>query len=109
MDKARFPLSLPGSWAILLGSLIRTGQDVSSVDPMQRIDQYQRPVLIIVGGRDIDIGSDDGEELRAAAEASGADAQLEVCPDAGHSASVTACNSRYREWVLGFLARSLAP
>ena len=56
LDAAGYPLSLPGSWAILLGSLLRTGQDISSVDPMQTIGSYARPLLIIVGGGDDSIG-----------------------------------------------------
>jgi fermentation-respiration switch protein FrsA (DUF1100 family) len=109
LDKAGYPLSLPGSWAILLGSLIRTGQDVSSVDPVQLIGRFGRPVLIVVGGKDIDIGPEDGQELLAAAEAGSSTATLEVCPDATHGRPVSTCNGTYGEWVLGFLARSLAP
>jgi fermentation-respiration switch protein FrsA (DUF1100 family) len=107
MDAAGYPLSLPGSWAILLGSLLRTGQDISSVDPMQTIGGYARPLLIIVGGRDDRIGDNDGQALLGAAESGGSTARLEVCADAGHGEPVTVCASDYSDWVLGFLARSL--
>ncbi|HET7521099.1 MAG TPA: alpha/beta fold hydrolase, partial [Candidatus Limnocylindria bacterium] len=33
LDRQHYPLSLPGAWAILLGGLLRTGQDMSAVDP----------------------------------------------------------------------------
>lgn len=105
-----FPLSLPGSWSILLGSLIRTGQDISAADPVQRLAHYgSRPLLIIEGGQDDLIGSTDPDDLLAAAEDAGADAQLEICLPAGHGQSLEACAGEYRDWVLGFLSRSLAP
>ena len=106
---AGYPLSLPGSWSILLGSLLRTGQDLSSVDAIQTIRVYRRPILIIVGGQDDQIGGDDGQALLNAAEAGGSSAELRVCPGAGHGGPVGVCESDYREWVLGFLERSLAP
>jgi pimeloyl-ACP methyl ester carboxylesterase len=109
LEAEGYPLSLPGAWSILLGSLIRTGQDVSAVDPIQRIGLYDRPVLIIVGGQDEDIGDHDGQDLMAAAEDGGTPAELEVCADAGHGRPIDICSADYREWVLGFLARSLAP
>ena len=51
LDANGYPLSLPGSWSALLGSLIRTGEDISAVDPVQRVAHYaNRPLLIIEGG-----------------------------------------------------------
>ena len=105
-----YPLALPGSWATLLGSLIRTGQDISAVDPVQGVTRYgSRPLLIIEGGQDDLIGADDGDDLLATAEDNGVDAELEVCPPAGHGEAIEACAGEYRDWVLGFLSRSLAP
>ena len=110
LDADGYPLPLPGSWSVLLGSLIRTGQDISAADPVQRVAAYDsRPLLIIEGGQDELIGSTDADELLAAAEGAGADAQLEICLPAGHGASLEACAGEYRDWVLGFLSRSLAP
>lgn len=109
LEKEGSPLSLPGSWSILLGSLLRTGQDISAIDPVQQIPLFHRPVLIIVGGQDDSIGANDGEELLAAAEAGNTPAELEVCEAARHDESVELCGDEYRDWVLGFLARSLAP
>jgi len=109
LERAGYPLALPGAWSILLGGLIRTGQDMSAVDPVQIIERFEgRPVLIIVGGLDDSIGSSDAEELRAAAEAGGADVELQTCADAGHGGAIGACAAEYREWVLGFLRQSFA-
>lgn len=110
LDRSSYPLSMPGSWAILLGALIRTGEDVSAVDPVQTVEHLdERPLLLIHAGRDSSIGPDDAEALLAAAEAAGSPAELEVCADAGHSQSYETCPEDYAGWVLGFFERSLAP
>ena len=81
-----YPLSMPGSWAILLGALIRTGEDVSAVDPVQTVERLDdRPILLIHAGRDTSIGPDDAQTMLAAAEAAGSPAELNVCADARHS------------------------
>ena len=85
-------------------------EDISAADPVQRVAHYgSRPLLIIEGGQDDLIGSTDPDDLLAAAEDAGADAQLEICLPAGHGQSLEACAGEYRDWVLGFLSRSLAP
>ena len=104
-----YPLSLPGAWSVLLGSLLRTGQDMSAIDPVQRIGLFDRPVMIIVGSEDDAIGEDDGQALLDAAVAGDTPAELQICPGAGHGGPVQTCGDDYRDWVLGFLARSLAP
>jgi pimeloyl-ACP methyl ester carboxylesterase len=110
LDSEGYPLALPGSWAILLGSLLRTGEDISAVDPVPRVARYgSRPLLIIEGGRDDLIGPSDADDLLAAAREAGVDARLETCRRAKHAESVEACAGEYRDWVLGFLSRSLAP
>jgi pimeloyl-ACP methyl ester carboxylesterase len=110
LERQGYPLALPGAWSILLGALIRTGQDVSSVDPLQRITLYDRPVLIIVGGQDDAIGPTDGQDLLAAAREGGNDtADLRVCDEAAHGEPIQVCRGAYIDWVLGFLERSLAP
>jgi pimeloyl-ACP methyl ester carboxylesterase len=109
LDRAGYPLSLPAAWSVLLASLIRTGQDISAADPVQRIGSFREPVLIIVGGQDDAIGPTDGQDLLASAREGSEDAELRVCEAAGHGQPLDACPDDYREWVLGFLARSLAP
>lgn len=109
LDVAGYPLSLPGSWAILLGALLRTGEDATSVDPVQAIARLDgRPVLLIYGGADDSIGPNDAEELRAAAADAGSDVELHVCEAAGHDRSFEACAEAWPGWVLGFLERALA-
>jgi pimeloyl-ACP methyl ester carboxylesterase len=109
MQLQGYPLSLPGAWAILLGGLIRTGQDMSAIDPVQLVGRFDRPLLIIVGGADAHIGPHDGQDLLAAAKAgSSPDAELKVCRGADHAEPIERCRADYRDWVLGFLDRALA-
>jgi pimeloyl-ACP methyl ester carboxylesterase len=108
LDVAGYPLSMPASWAILLGSLLRTGEDASSVDPIQAVARLEeRPVLLLYGGLDDSIGPTDAEDMRDAAAEAGTDVELHVCPAAGHDGSSGACVQEYAGWVLGFLARVL--
>lgn len=110
LDVAGYPLSMPGSWAILLGSLFRTGVDASSVDPVLSISRLEeRPVLLVYGGADDSIGPTDAEDMETAAAEAGSDVQLYVCAAAGHDRSLEACAEDYPGWVLGFLERVLAP
>ena len=109
LERAGYPLALPGSWAILLGSLMRTGEDVSSADPIQTIERLDdRPVLVIHGGADTSIGADDADELAAAATAAGSPVEIYICRDAPHAQSDEVCAEDYAGWVLGFLQRVLA-
>jgi uncharacterized protein len=109
LERAGYPLSLPGAWSIMLGGLIRTGQDMSAVDPVQVIEGYgARPLLVIVGGHDDEIGPADADELVQAAEAGGASVELQTCADAGHAEAIRTCAAEYRDWVLGFLRQSFA-
>ncbi len=59
LERSGYPLALPGSWAILLGSLIRTGEDVSAADPIRAVERLdERPLLIIDAGADDSIGAE---------------------------------------------------
>ncbi len=110
LDIAGYPLSLPGSWAILLGALLRTGEDVSAADPVASASRLDgQPVLFITGDADDSIGPTDAEDLLAAAVAAGSPAELRRCAAAGHGGSPTACAEDYPGWVLGFLERVLPP
>jgi uncharacterized protein len=110
LDQGGYPLSLPGSWAVLLGTLMRTGEDVSAADPIQAVERLDgRPLLLINGGLDDSIGPNDAADMLAAAGEAGVPAELEVCSSARHAASVEACPEDYAGWVLGFLDRVLAP
>ena len=105
-----FPLALPGAWSILLGGLLRTGEDMSSADPVQAIARYgARPLLIVAGGHDDLVGPNDPADMLAAARSAGASVELETCPAAEHGRSIEACPTEYAGWVLGFLDRSFHP
>jgi pimeloyl-ACP methyl ester carboxylesterase len=108
LESRGFPLALPGAWSILLGGLLRTGEDLSLADPVEAMSHIGgRPVLIVAGGEDHAIGRSDAAELMAAARQDGAKVELQTCPGAGHGGSVETCSSAYAGWVLGFLERSL--
>ena len=110
LEQSGYPLAVPGAWATLLGTLIRTGEDVSSADPILAITRlHERPILVISAGQDDSIGPNDAEDLRAAAEEAGSPAELEICESAAHGKSPEACQEQYTAWVLGFLERALAP
>jgi pimeloyl-ACP methyl ester carboxylesterase len=110
IERAGYPLAMPASWAVLLGTLIRTGEDVSSADPRQAVERLDdRPLLLVYGGADDSIGSADGDELLAVASAAGSPTELHVCAPAGHAQSDSTCPEEYAGWVLGFLGRVFAP
>ncbi|MGZ8562952.1 MAG: alpha/beta fold hydrolase [Candidatus Limnocylindria bacterium] len=109
LDRDGYPLSLPGAWSILLGGLLRTGEDMSSADPVQAIARYrERPVLIITGGSDRAIGPSDAADLLAASREVGGSAELDTCTAAAHAQSITTCSSEYAGWLRTFLGRILS-
>lgn len=80
LDTAGYPFSVAGAWAVLLGGLIRTGQDMSAVDPVQAIARLgRRPVLVLSGGADRSVGRSDAQGILDAAHVAGIDAQLQRC------------------------------
>jgi pimeloyl-ACP methyl ester carboxylesterase len=108
LESRSFPLALPGAWSILLGGLLRTGEDLSVADPVQAIEHIgERPVLIVAAGDDEAVGPTDAAELMTAGQGEGARVELKTCPGAKHGGSVETCSSEYAGWVLGFLERSL--
>jgi uncharacterized protein len=108
LERAGYPLSVPASWAVLFGGLVRTGHDLSAVDPARAIARVgDTPVLVVHGGADGTMSPRDADELRGAAEAAGVPVELRICPEAGHAAVLSTCPHDYRSWVLGFLERAL--
>lgn len=108
LDRDGYPLSLPGAWATLLGGLLRTGEDMSSADPVQAIARYgDRPVLIVAAGKDRAIGPNDSADLLATAREGGGSAELDTCTAAAHGQAIATCSSEYAGWVRDFLARTL--
>lgn len=105
---AGYPLELPGSWAILMGGLVRTGQDMSAADPVQAVERLgERPLLVIEAQQDASVPPGDAEDIVAAAQAADVEATLETCGAAAHGATAEACPGDYAGWVLGFLAQAL--
>jgi pimeloyl-ACP methyl ester carboxylesterase len=108
LERSGYPLAMPGSWAVLLGTLMRTGADVSGADPIQAIERLDgRPVLLVYGALDDTIDGDDATAMRDAAVESGSPAELVMCDAAGHAASPGTCPEAYAAAVLGFLERAL--
>ena len=108
LESRGLPLALPGAWSILLGGLLRTGEDLSLADPVQAMEQIgDRPVLIVAAGDDDAVGPTDAADLAEAASDDGVRVELKSCPKAKHGASIETCSSEYAGWVLGFLDRSL--
>jgi pimeloyl-ACP methyl ester carboxylesterase len=108
LERDGYPLALPGAWSILLGGLLRAGEDMSAADPVQAIARYgARPVLILAAGDDRAVGPRDASDLLAAALGVGAHAELQTCPGAAHEKSIETCPTQYAGWVLDFLQRSL--
>jgi pimeloyl-ACP methyl ester carboxylesterase len=109
LDRDGYPLSIPGAWSILLGGLLRTGEDMSSADPVQAIARYgDRPVLIVAAGSDRAVGSHDAAELLAASREEGSSAEMDTCVSATHGRSISTCAAEYRGWLLTFLGRTLS-
>jgi pimeloyl-ACP methyl ester carboxylesterase len=104
-----YSLSLPASWAVMLGTLFRTGVDITAADPMLSIDDIGTvPVLILQGSEDQEMQPDTAQQLADKAAAAGVSAEVQICLGAGHSQIDEVCADDYRGWVLGFLARSQA-
>lgn len=100
-----YPLALPASWAVMLGTLFRTGVDVTAVDPVLHVDDFGSVrLLILQGDQDQRIETDAAERLAAEARDAGVDVEVQRCAGADHSQLVEVCATEYREWVLGFLA-----
>lgn len=109
LEKSGYPLAMPGSWAVLLGTLMRTGTDVSSADPIQAVERIDgRPLLLVYDGQDDTIGPNDATDMRDAAIAAGSPTELVVCDEAEHAEAPETCPEAYASAVLGFLARALA-
>jgi len=108
LDGAGYPLSLPAAWATLLGSLMRTGEDVTVADPVRSLAGLDgRPLVLISGGGDTAIGPTDAADLLAAAQDAGSPVELHICAGARHAQSWRSCPEDYADWVLGFLERHL--
>jgi fermentation-respiration switch protein FrsA (DUF1100 family) len=104
----------PGTWAIFVGSWIRTGLDFGSVDPADEIARMgHRPILLIHGTADT-------QDLPARTQAfyddavkAGIPIELRWCPGSGHNVPagmpVDVCRDGFGAWEADFFTRTLAP
>lgn len=103
-----YPLTVPGYWAIVVGSWLRTGVLVHAADPVNAVDDLgHRPLLVLQGGRDLQQGAENAEALVAAARQAGVVADLRICPEARHAALMDRCPGQYGRWVSDFLQGAL--
>jgi len=99
----------PGTWAVFIGSWIRTGQDLGAADPADALaDIGTRPMLITHGTADVEDLPERTEEFVADAEAAGIPVQLHWCEGAGHGLVVSVCTDAYGQWVLDFFTAAVA-
>lgn len=94
----------PGAWAIVLGTDIRVGADVTSVDPAILIPRLgARPLLLTHGAADRDdLPAESAEVNRAAAEAAGVKVALKYCEGADHGKVVDVCPEAFGQWATAF-------
>jgi pimeloyl-ACP methyl ester carboxylesterase len=95
----------PGTWAIFLGALIRTGQDLGSADPADAMpDIGNRPLLITHGTADDENVPERTEQFVADAVAAGISVELHWCEGAGHGLVDDVCPAEYATWISAFFS-----
>jgi fermentation-respiration switch protein FrsA (DUF1100 family) len=93
----------PGTWAIFIGSWIRTGVDLGSADPTDAITEVgSRTLLITHGTADDEDEPARTEQFVADATAAGLAVDLHWCEGAGHGQVVDVCTDDYAAWVRDF-------
>jgi acetyl esterase/lipase len=106
IERMGYPLALPASWAVMLGTLFRTGVDVTAADPILHVDAVGPVrVLVLQGDADRLIEADAAELLATEAQDAGVTVEVQRCAGAEHGRLVETCAAAYHDWVLGFLAR----
>jgi hypothetical protein len=99
----------PGTWAVFIGSWIRTGRDLGSADPVDALpDIGDRPLLVTHGTADDEDLPERTEQLVAEARAAGLAVELRWCEGAGHGMVIDRCPADYAEWVAGFFSAAAA-
>ena len=102
----------PATWAVLAGAWLKSGVDVSSVDPEDVIARYdRRPLLVIHGTADTQDEPVRSQAFVDAAEARGIPVELRWCADSGHNAPAgmpaDVCRVDYGSWLRDFFRRAL--
>ena len=101
----------PATWAVLAGAWLKSGVDVSSVDPDDVIARYdRRPLLVIHGTGDTQDEPARTQAFVDAAHARGIPVELRWCPDSGHNAPAgmpaEVCRVDYGAWLRDFFGRA---
>jgi pimeloyl-ACP methyl ester carboxylesterase len=105
IEQDRHLPAFPAQAAAFFGAWIRTGVDLSSVDPVDVIPRLgDRPLLIVHGGLDsYDPPLASALPNYAAAIRAGVLASIDVCPRGAHDAVIDRCPSEWASWVTTFL------
>ncbi len=102
----------PGTWAIFLGSWLRTGVDVGSIDAEDELAEFDtRPVLLTHGTADAEDLPERTQSFYDEAIAAGVPAELQWCEGSGHRAPgmpAEICRQAFGEWVRDFFTRTLS-
>jgi pimeloyl-ACP methyl ester carboxylesterase len=99
----------PGAWAVVIGTSIRIGADVTALDPVRTIPQLgERPLLLTHGSADVIAVPGQGPEVnREAAERAGVDVTVKYCEGAPHGKVVDACPDAFGDWATDFFDAAL--
>ncbi len=103
----------PGTWAIFVGTWIRTGLDFGSADALDEISRIgRRPVLLTHGTADTEDLPQRTQAFYDAAAKAGMPIELRWCDGSGHGAPagmpVVVCRDAFGGWVRDFFTRTLA-
>jgi pimeloyl-ACP methyl ester carboxylesterase len=95
----------PGTWAIFIGSWIRTGQDLGNADPIDAMPELgRRPMLVTHGTADDEDVPERTEQLVADAAAAGIPVELHWCEGAGHGRVDDVCPDEFGTWIRDFFS-----
>jgi pimeloyl-ACP methyl ester carboxylesterase len=101
----------PGSLAILVGSWLRTGVDIGSIDAEDEMASVAVPVLLTHGTADTQDLPERTQAMYDAALADGIRIELHWCEGSGHTAPAgmpaEVCRVAFGGWVLDFFTRTL--
>jgi pimeloyl-ACP methyl ester carboxylesterase len=106
--KANGHPAYPGTWAIFVGTWIRTGLDFASADPTDALpDIGNRPVMLTHGTIDNEDLPERTQAFYEGAVAAGLTIELHWCEGAGHGEVDDVCPDELAEWEHDFFTRAL--
>lgn len=102
----------PGTWAIFIGTQLRTGADIGSIDAEDELARIGRlPLLLIHGTADTQDLPSRTQSFYDEAVAAGVPAELRWCKDSGHEAKAgmpaEVCRDDFAAWTRDFFSRTL--